>query len=292
MKHINKILLLFFAFGIAMQSCKKDEKINTFEGGTAPILTSTIANNSTFQFKAEDSAKTFGKFSWTNPNYTFTTGISSQNVTYSIELDSTGKNFMSSRKISYVPNPSFSLEKSFTISQFNELLLQLKYDSNSFRGVEVRIKATLGSEATALYSNVLSYTVKAYPIPPKVAPPTTNELFITGKATPIGWMCGCPNDANANSASQKFTRIDAVTYELPRITLTGGDEYLIVPRYGNWGAVFPDPEKYGSKVATNSMIPEGGDFDRFGNNYKAPAVTGDYKIVMDFQLGKFTVTKL
>ena len=88
MKNILKLLFGALFLTGAFFSCKKDENKIFYEGGKAPVLTASstsamvliIANKNNFALK----------FNWTNPDYQFTTGISSQDVTYTLQFDTTG----------------------------------------------------------------------------------------------------------------------------------------------------------------------------------------------------------
>ena len=124
-------------------------------------------------------------------------------------------------------------------------------------------------------------------IPPKVAPPISGTLYITGSATDADWQCGC---GDAPPANQTFVPVSSTVYELTT-HLKGGGSYLFIPRYGTWNAVAPDPDKYGGTAAKNGNNVAGDEFKPSGNDLLAPAVDGMYKIVVDFQKGKFTVTK-
>jgi hypothetical protein len=75
-------------------------------------------------------------------------------------------------------------------------------------------------------------------------------------------------------------------YVLNSIALNGGQSYLFVPLYGDWNA------KYGGVGANNTNNVNGDDFRANGGDLLAPPVSGNYKIEVDFQRGKFTVTKL
>nr|MBA2500941.1 hypothetical protein [Chitinophagaceae bacterium] len=68
--------------------------------------------------------------------------------------------------------------------------------------------------------------------------------------------------------------------------LTGGGSYLFLPVYGSWSA------KYGYVGANNANNVDGDDFKAEGGDMLAPPTTGNYKITVDFQRGKFNVTKL
>ena len=86
--------------------------------------------------------------------------------------------------------------------------------------------------------------------------------------------------------SQKFNQISTTLYELPSIALSGGGSYLFVPVYGDWS------NKYGAIGANNTNNVNGDDFKANGGDLLAPAVGGNFKIVVDFQRGKITVTRL
>jgi hypothetical protein len=86
--------------------------------------------------------------------------------------------------------------------------------------------------------------------------------------------------------TQKFTQVSSTLYVLSSIHLNGGGSYLFVPLYGDWN------NKYGGVGANNTNNVNGDDFKPGGGDLLAPALTGDYKIEVDFQRGKFTVTKL
>jgi signal peptidase I len=98
---------------------------------------------------------------------------------------------------------------------------------------------------------------------------------------------------DAPVVSQKFVQDAKIPtlYTIDRITLQPGS-YLLVPRYGNWSAVSPDPEKYGWDGKNNENNQLGDALKRSGGDIKAPDAAGDYKIVVDFKKGQFNLTKL
>lgn len=122
-----------------------------------------------------------------------------------------------------------------------------------------------------------------YPAPPLVPLPASAELFITGSATPAGWM----SNGNAPVLTQKFTRINSTLYELANIRLTAGGSFLLVPVYGNWN------DKYGGMGAINNTNISSGDFfQRYGSDLLAAPVTGNYKVIVDFQTGRYQLLLL
>lgn len=274
MKNMSKY---FFAiFMILVFACKKDENRVYLEGSTAPVLTASRTGTIPLTFLNKDQEAI--KLTWTNPSYIFTTGVSSHNVNYQIEIDTTGSNFTNpSRKIISITN---DLSLTMTQEVLNDYLLnQLQLAPGMPHPVEMRVRATLGSGGVPLFSNVLQYTITPYAIPPKVAPPASGRLFIVGSATPGAWSNPVP------LPNQEFTKISPTMYEIT-IPLTGGGSYLLLPVNGSWDA------KYGGLGANNTNNPNEDDFKAQGGDLLAPAASGNYKIRVDFQRGKFTVTKL
>jgi hypothetical protein len=88
--------------------------------------------------------------------------------------------------------------------------------------------------------------------------------------------------------SQEFARLDETTFA-GVFNLNGGKQYLVLPENGSWASKFA--------VDDNSIpgLSTGGTFgfnvgSAFNANFPSPATSGWYKIVLDFQTGKFAVT--
>jgi hypothetical protein len=277
---IFKILLGSVLLMTGLSSCEKDENRVILEGGTPPVLTASVSNTIPLSFVTSNNAAI--KFDWTNPGYRFNTGVVSQNVTYYLEIDTVGANFTNPNRHSLTITND--LNRSITVGELNDYFLnELLLVPGIPHNIEFRLKSTLPNNSVALLSNVLQYTVTPYAIPPKVAPPSTGKLFITGNATPAGWQCACGEPENT---AQQFTMVTPTFYVLPSIVLTGGNSYLFLPKYADWGA------KYGFDGPGNTNNVNGDNFKADGGDMKAPDASGAYKIEVDFQRGKFTVTKL
>jgi hypothetical protein len=91
MKNIFRYVLPALTLAIVFASCKKDEKRVVFEGGTAPVLTASAAGP--FVLLQPERDKPAVTLKWTNPDYKFNTGVSSQDVTYTLQIDTAGSNF-------------------------------------------------------------------------------------------------------------------------------------------------------------------------------------------------------
>ncbi len=274
MRNIIKSLL-FLLVAASFFSCEKDENQVVFEGGTAPVLTAS-ATTIPLSFVNKDLPAI--TLNWTNPDYRFNTGVSSQDVTYTLEIDTTGANFTS--PLRQTLSIAKELSKTFTQGELNGYLLnQLLLTPSVSHQVEMRVVSSLTNNNGALASNVLKFTITPFAIPPAVTPPASGKLFIVGNATPGGWNNPVPEPA------QEFTKISNTLYEIS-LNLNPGLSYLFLPVNGSWSA------KYGGFGANNSNNVNGGDFREGGSDLLSPSTSGMHKIVVDFQRGKFTVTKL
>lgn len=268
--------LLFFLFLLfAIGSCKKDENKIYYEEGTAPVLTVSTNN---VRLEPGEETNTAIILNWTNPDYQFTTGLSSQDVTYTLEMDTLGANFNSSKKFTTVI--AKDLSKTYTVGELNailgnDMILQLEPRRNYT--LELRLISSIGS-AVKLASNVISLTTKPFAPPPKVALPSSGKLFLVGDASPGGWNNPVP------VPDQEFTKISNTVYEMT-IALNGGKSLLFLPVNGDWG------DKYGWDGSNNNNNPDGDNLARGGGDIKVPAADGNYKITVNFQLGIFTVVK-
>jgi starch-binding outer membrane protein SusE/F len=279
-------IFLSLSFALLIYSaCKKDETNVSFTGGTAPVLTSSVANSDTIPLIPADSAKQAIAFSWTNPNYAFSDGISSQNVTYSLEFDTAGANFTSPTM--QTVTLSSDLATNFTVTQLNSLVANgLQVAFHQPHTIQVRMVSSLApytsgsASVVPLSSNVFNYIVTPYPPPPAVAPPSSDTLYITGNATAEGWMV---SGSAASVSGQGLTRISPTLYTIT-LPLIGGGQFLLVPVAGSWGS------KYAT--ASSSSSSTGGTFAfNAANNFNGPGASGTYTVTFNFQTGVYTITQ-
>ena len=274
MKKIINQLFFTLLLGSLVVSCKKDENQVFFNSGTAPVLTSSATGPFVLDILHKNDPLL--TLSWTNPNYQFTTGLSSQDVYYTIQIDSATKNF-SSPSLAEISIPK-DLSKTLTVGEINSKLLSAGWVENIAGTVEMRVKSALSTGAGALYSSAITLQVTPYL---DVLYPVPANLYITGSATPASWQCGC---GEPELLSQKFTKISSSKFKLT-IKLTAGNSYLFIPVYGSWA------HKYaGTGPTNNSNNPFGDNFKPdSGTDFGSPPSTGIYTITVDFKTGKFTV---
>ena len=263
---------------IFLASCSKDETIDTFNGGTAPVLSASVSGTIPLAVATQSNVSVI--FSWTNPNYQFATGVSSQNVSYLLEIDTLGANFTNPNKLSI--SISSNLNYTYLDATLNSALSnQLNLAVGVKHTIQVRITSSISSTtstATNLVSNVLQFNVTPWAPPPVVAPPASGTLFITGSATPKGWMVG---GTPSSVSGQQLTQVTPLLYKIT-LPLTGGQQFLIVPVAGDWS------NKYATSNASSN--PSGDSFSyNAANNFNGPTTSGTYTITFNFQTGKYTI---
>jgi hypothetical protein len=260
---------------VLLSACEKAEEKEIFLGGKLPVLTASVSGSVPLSFDTQDQQAV--KFSWTNPEYQFASGISSQNVSYVLEIDEVGKNFAGANKKSI--SVSNDLSVSYTQRQFNIILSDLKLALGKPASIEVRLTASIGAVYTKFNSNSIRFNVTPFAPPPKVSIPTQVNLWVIGDAFESGWNNPLP-DPFVNS--QKFTKVSETIYELV-VNFKGGGAYKMLQDNGVWGTQY-----HMVQGDANGGIFEKKDADPA---FVGPSTPGSYKIVVNFQDGVFTVTK-
>lgn len=268
MKYFAKLsFLAVLLIGFFTACEKKVGDLTYYQPGTAVTLSSS---SSTVAAAPADSSKVALTLTWSNPKYS----VDSSTVKYIVEIDSSGRNF--SKSVSRTL--SGALTTSFTAKDLNAILLGYGFSFGVAYDMDIRITSSYANNNELLRSNVIKVKMTPYKIPPKVTPPASGRLFIVGSATAGGWNNPVP------APTQEFTKIDSVTYG-GIFNLTGGNEYLLLPVNGDWSHKFSVADK------TVAGLNAGGSFGAdLNDNIPGPTTSGRYKIIVDFQAGKFTVT--
>jgi hypothetical protein len=267
MKYLSKLFVGLVVI-LAFFACeKKVPDLPFYENGTASVLT---ASTTAIAPTASDSDNVALTLNWTFPQY----ATDSSNIKYLIQIDKAGRDFSNA----YSRTVRDSLHTNFLAKDLNDILLGFGVPYNVAQDMDIRLISSYANNNERINSNTLTIKVTPYVTPPKVAPPESNELYLVGDATQGGWNNPVP------APSQKFAKIDSVTYA-GVFNLNGGAQYLVLPVNGSWDHKF--------SVADNSLagLADGGDFGYdLPSNFPGPATSGWYKIVLNFQSGKFTVT--
>ncbi|HSK13049.1 MAG TPA: SusE domain-containing protein [Phnomibacter sp.] len=276
MKNILKTVVLIAASALWLAGCKKDEVRNYYKGGTPPVLTASRTNIPLSPTTVDDEAV---KFNWTNPNYMFATGISSHDVQYALEFDINNQ-FNSNRK--YVASISKELSKAFKVGEFNSILanqMMLTLDQNAT--IYARVVSSLRFESSVnaqLPSNTITITTRPFSPPPTVEPPTAETLWATGDAFNSGWANPLPAPFDVN---QRIAKVTNTLYE-GVLFFRGGGGYKLIQEQGNWGTQYHriDGDAFGGRFEKADAEP----------GFIGPSTPGNYKVSINFQTGRFTVT--
>ena len=275
MKKIFKQLFFLSLLVTLFASCKKDENKDFYEGGTAPVLTASATGPLVLLIANRNNPAI--TFNWTNPDYKFTTGLSSQDVFYTLQFDTTGSGFT---------NPSIgeitiskNLAANLTVGVLNSTILAMGLLEDMPHEMEIRLKSSLINNNGVLYSNVVKIVVTPF-LDVAVPVPVNGDLWITGDAVTSGWSnpLGSPF-----VVSQKFTKTSNVIYELT-ISMPGGGGYKLLQDNGNWATQY-------HMLAGGTWA--GGSFEKRDADpqFPGPLSAGTYKITVNFKTGKFTVTQ-
>lgn len=267
MKKILQVSALMVLITVLLLACDKTDSLPLYGKGKATTLT---ASTTTVAAAPADSNSTVLTLNWTNPGY----ATDSSHVKYIVEIDSTGRNFSKSFK----REVDKSTSTSFTAKDLNSILLSYGFSFGVSYTMDVRVTSSYANNNESYVSNTIQIKMTPYKVPPLIALPSSGHLYLVGDATQSGWSN--PVDTPA----QEFTRIDETTWG-GVFNLNGGKQYLVLPVNGDWSHKF--------SVADNSIsgLSSGGSFGfDLSSNFPGPATSGWYKIILDFQHGKFTVT--
>lgn len=289
MKKFIKLIFGTVFTAAVMLSCKKDENQVFFQGGTNPVFSASSTAAMVLASANKDNPAI--TFSWTNPNYQFNTGNSSQDVTYILQVDTAGANFtnpkLQERSISN------DLSVTLTVKELNTFLTKMELQSGVAHNMEFRIKSTLLNGTVPLYSNVLKISVNNY-LDFVVEPPGTpnpipfqyadGNLWIVGDAVASGWSNPLPAPYDN---SQKFSRAggpsDVLHYQA-NITFNATGGYKLIQTQGVWSTQYH---------AMDGTAKLSGDFEKKDSDPQFPSPgAGLYKVEINFQTGTYKLTKL
>lgn len=199
-------------------------------------------------------------FNWNASNY------GNNVINYALQLDTVGGNFANPQVIKY----GTALSSSMIVNDLNTAAINAGVIGGSTKNVEFRIVSYKDNTYSSplVFSNAVVVNVTTYvPIP--------DNLYIVGDATPGGWNNPVP------VPSQQFTKVSTYSFSIT-LGLTAGKSYLFLPVNGDWS------HKYGGASATGGTLLK--DNDVPGSNTPAPATSGVYQIVVNFQTNTYTLT--
>jgi starch-binding outer membrane protein SusE/F len=234
---LNKIFLLSI-MSMLIWSCKKDEVRVTATDGKAAALT---ASSSTLVLAKANATQTAITFTLTKPDYGYDAAVSS-----TLQIAVKGTNFAAPK--------DFSLEaktptKSFTVIEFNALLLSMNLLPGATADIEARIKSSITTNVAPIYSNLTAIKVTPYAL--------ISFIYVPGAYQ--GWT---PSTADSLISATSNGIYEGI------INFTPGNTGFKILTLKQWG-----PPEYGAGAAAGSIVAGGGDLNSPG--------TGNYKLVAD-----------
>ncbi|HMO61960.1 MAG TPA: SusE domain-containing protein [Ferruginibacter sp.] len=276
MKNIFKLSMLVCFAVLAFTACKKLDPLPFYAAGKAPVILASVTSVTP---APADSNSQVLKIEWSDPEH----ATDPTKVKFLLQIDSAGKGFVKPHVVELIGR----MDTTFIAKDFNNILIGLGFKFGVTYSVDVRVISSYANNNDRQISNTITLQVRPYVVPPKVQLPANGTLFLVGSATAGGWNNPVPVPA------QKFTQIDTLTYEGTFYLIASG-QYLILPENGSWDT------KYAVANNTQPGLNAGGEFGYnsgvgpsiYNDNFPGPGNTGMYKIRLDLQNGKFTVSEV
>lgn len=144
-------VLLAGVFAMFCWSCEKDEIRAVATDGVAGTFTSSATDLPLSLEKAETPAV---KFTWEPADFGYQAAVS-----YVLQLGIKGDNFETVKEVAV---PAGQFEVSYTHHEFNAQVLALNLEIGEAASVEARIKSSVSSALSAVYSNIQEMQVTPY----------------------------------------------------------------------------------------------------------------------------------
>ncbi len=193
--HIIKTLALGMIM-LVLGACKKDEvKSVASENPTSGTLK---ASATTLTLEKAKEAETAVTFNFTEPDFGFKAAAKN-----TLQLAIKGSNFAAPKEVAL---DAKATSKTYTVLEFNQLLLALELPFDSATEIEARVKSEVNDKLKTVYSSTVSMSVKPYPliswayVPGNYQgwnPPTADSLIsATGNGIYVGVINFAPKADN------------------------------------------------------------------------------------------------
>ena len=192
------------------------------------------------------------------------------------EVISSGTFNVTSRGFCWDTAPNPSINKSYSVDS-NGVGIFSRTITGLISGRTYYLRAYATNNYGTAYGNEISFTTYGL----AVQTPTNNTLFIVGNATLGGWNNPVP------VPSQQFTKVSNTKYEIT-VPLSVGGEFLFLPTNGDWSKTYGSPVLSIPTTTSYQALFSSSNL----NNFKAPPISGTYKISVDFSTGLYSVNKV
>lgn len=218
--------MAFCFIALSLWSCKKDETKTVAVPGTNGALKSSI---STLVLDKTMLTTNVITFDLTEGSFGYDAGVS--NV---LQFAVKGTNFATVKEALL---DTRATTKVFTGLDFNNLLLSLGLSTASSSDVEVRLKSTISSTFTPVYSNVVSLNLRPFPL--------TSWVYTVGQYN--GWNENAPDSLVSPLGNGVYTGIVTFAATDPNFG------FKIITKKGSWTVNYGDggDQKLLSNSSTN-----------------------------------------
>ena len=163
-----------------------------------------------------DSNKIVAFFTWNDPNY----ATASSNQKFTLEIDSTGRNFSKEIVTTVVGKPKIT----FTGQQLNDMLAAFGFTPGQSFTFDIRVTSAYANNNNPLQSNTVTVKISSYLVPITLTPSSSADLTLlvanaSNKAISLGWTATSYGTNTINYALQ----VDTVggNFANPQVIKTG-----------------------------------------------------------------------
>jgi len=213
MKYIIKTGFLTLVLAVILSACNKVGPLQLFGSGTPVTL---IPSSTEINPAPGDSNKIVAFFTWTDPNY----ATASSNQKFTLEIDSTGRNFSKEIVTTVVGKPKIT----FTGQQLNDMLAAFGFTPGQSFTFDIRVTSAYANNNNPLQSNTVTVKISSYLVPITLTPSSSADLTLlvanaSNKAISLGWTATSYGTNTINYALQ----VDTVggNFANPQVIKTG-----------------------------------------------------------------------
>lgn len=245
-KYLHTVLAAGFIL-LMLASCKKDETKIVVDPATskAGTLSATATAITLTKATLTNTAVTFTS---TDPNFGYSAA-----VTTTLQISPKGNNFATKKEFVFSGK---NVSTSFTVADFNNLLLALNLTTGTSAQVEARMVYSISSNVTPIYSNVLTLTATPFAL--------TSYVYVPGGYQ--GWLPPSADSLKSATGNGIYTGI---------INFTGNDLGFKITPAKSWATSYGDAGSGKISLSANG-------------NITAPAA-GQYLVTVDLNANTITM---
>jgi hypothetical protein len=260
---ITKFLALSSLALLMLPSCKKDGAIVTVDPSTTTAATLTSSSTAPALVKA-NLKTTAVTFTTTAPKYSYNAAY-----TNTLQVAVKGTNFTSPKEVPFDVNV---FTQSYTVQDFNNILLALNLPSGASAQVEVRVKSSLSTTAGIVYSNVVTITATPFALVSYLYVPGAYQSTVVAQQ----WIPATADSLQSPTGNGVYTGII-------NFTGTGSALQFKITPVKTWD------NSYGLDASGNFKLNPTTQYAPTGGNLTAPAA-GQYLVTVDLNVGTITFT--